>query len=563
MVISGTNFSTSSKPTVLFDDSTATSVTVNSATSITATSPAFAYPGAVDVIVSNPDGQAARPVAPSTSTSPVRYGVTYQGNGSTSGSVPTDATAYPYDDTVTVAAAGTMARSGYDFSGWNTAPSGTGAGYAAGSTFRIASDDTLYAQWTPIVIDALSDDTLTFAAQPISSPSEPQVVSLVNEGAASMTVSAISVAGLDDSDFEVRGGTCGSGAIVTGKASCTIDVTFDPTQVGARSAALQVTTSAGSLRSALRGAGTTAASPGLTPPSVNFGSRDVAAGPSAAQTVTLTNSGGSAMSITSVSVTGADPGDFARSGGTCANGATVAASASCTINVTFDPTQVGARSASLSALTSAGTVTAGLTGTGTGVSPSPTPSPPIPRVPGVPRDVIGTPGDSAVIVAWTPPGDPGSFAISDYQVEAEPGGASCRVEASTTQCVITGLTNGTAYAFRVRALNGAGWGAYSSWSEPVTPEETPASAIVIVGGRDPNAPQRVLVSGTAVRLAGGSVLPHVRMAGQLRYRVGVRPVSVDATGSFEWRRRSIKPLRVYFSGGGVRSRTIYIAAAPR
>lgn len=563
VVITGTNFSTGSKPTVLFDDSTAASVTVNSATSITATSPAFAHPGAVDVIVSNPDGQAYRAADAFTYTSPVRYTVTYQGNGSTSGSVPTDATAYPYDDTVTVAAAGTMARSGYDFSGWNTAPSGTGTNFAAGSTFRIVSDDTLYAQWTPIVIDTLSDDTVTFAAQPISSPSAPQVVSLVNEGAASMTVSTISVAGVDDSDFDVTGGTCVSGAVVTGKASCTIDVTFDPTQVGARSAALQVTTSAGSLSSALQGTGTTAASPGLTPSSVSFGSRDISAGPSTAQTVTLTNSGGSAMTITSLSVSGTDAGDFAASGGSCAAGATVAASASCTINVTFDPTQVGARSASLSAVTSAGTVAAALSGTGAGASPSPSPSPPASRVPGPPRGVAGVPGDSAVIVSWAPPADPGSFAITDYQVEAEPGGASCRVDASATQCVITGLTNGTAYAFRVRALNGAGWGAYSSWSEPVTPEATPASAIVIVGGRDPNTPRRVLVTGSALRLAGGSVLPHVRMAGRLKYRVGVRPVSVDAAGSFEWRRRSAKPLRVYFSGGGVRSRTIYIAAVRR
>jgi len=556
VAIAGTNFATASKPTVLFDDSVAT-VTAWTSTSITVNSPVFAYPGAVDVIVANPDGQAYRAVNAFTYTSPVRYSIDYDGNGSTSGSVPTDDTAYPYDDTVTVAGAGTMARSGYSFAGWSTTPSGEGTDYAAGSTFRITADDTLFARWTPVVIDSLSDDTVTFPAQPVSSgASEPQVVSLVNAGAASMTISSISVAGLDDSDFAVTGGTCASGDVVTGKASCTIDVTFDPTQMGARVASLQVTTSAGAVSSVLTGTGTNAASPGLTPASVNFGAWDITAGASAAQTVTLANSGGSAMTITGISMTGSGAADFTRSGGTCSNGATVSASASCTIGVAFDPTQVGGASALLQVVTSAGTVTSVLTGTGTGASPSP-PSPDS-RVPGAPQDVAGTPGDSVVIVAWVPPVDSGSFAVTDYQVEAEPGGASCRVGAAARQCVVAGLTNGTPYAFRVRALNGAGWGAYSSWSERVTPEAAPTPSIVIVGGRDPKTPRRVVVTGTAMQLAVESVMPYVRLAGQSSYRPGVRPVAVDETGNFTWSRRATKPLRVYFSGGGVKSRTLVI-----
>lgn len=560
VTITGTNFSTTSKPTVLFDDSAAT-VTASTSTSITATSPAFAYPGTVDVIVANPDGQADRDVNAFTYTSPVRYSVDYDGNGWTSGTVPTDDSAYPYDDTVVVAAAGTMARSGYDFSGWSTAPSGPGTDYAAGATFRVTGDDTLYARWTPVVIDALSDDTVTFAAQPISSgASAPQVVSLVNEGAASMMVNTIAVAGVDDSDFDVTGGTCSSGDVVTGNASCTIDVTFDPTQVGARLASLQVTTSAGTLTSALTGTGTTAASPGLTPASVSFGSRDVTAGASAAQTVSLANSGGSAMTVTGITLTGSASGDFTRTGGTCGNGGTVAASSSCTIEVAFDPTQVGARSAVLQVTTSAGTVTTGLSGTGTQATPSP--QPPINRVPGAPENVSARPGDSAAIVSWVPPSDPGSFPVTRYEVQTTPGGSSCLAEATALQCVVTGLTNGTPYAFRVRALNGVGWSEFSSWSEPVTPDAGPVVAITIVGSRDPNQPRRVLVTGSALQLAGSSVLPHVRLGGQRSYRPGVRTVGVDPTGVFTWQRRTGRALWVYFSGGGARSSSVYIAAQP-
>ncbi len=82
---------------------------------------------------------------------PVSYGVTYNGNNTTSGSVPTDSTAYAAGATVTVAAnSGNLARTGYTFAGWNTAPDGSGTTYAAGSgTFTINANATLYAKWTP------------------------------------------------------------------------------------------------------------------------------------------------------------------------------------------------------------------------------------------------------------------------------------------------------------------------------------------------------------------------------------------------------------------------------
>ena len=43
---------------------------------------------------------------------------------------------------------GSLARTGYTFSGWNTAAGGGGTNYAAGATFTISADTTLYAQWT-------------------------------------------------------------------------------------------------------------------------------------------------------------------------------------------------------------------------------------------------------------------------------------------------------------------------------------------------------------------------------------------------------------------------------
>lgn len=76
------------------------------------------------------------------------YKVTYDGNGNSSGNVPTDATAYSKDATVTVLGnTGNLAKTGYSFGGWNTQADGNGITYGAGQTFDITANTTLYAKW--------------------------------------------------------------------------------------------------------------------------------------------------------------------------------------------------------------------------------------------------------------------------------------------------------------------------------------------------------------------------------------------------------------------------------
>ena len=86
------------------------------------------------------------------SSSPDPVSVTYDGNGADSGSVPIDTTNYLAGQTVTVAEnSGNLVRAGYSFTGWNTAPDGSGTGYAPGATFAMGSANvTLYAQWTKL-----------------------------------------------------------------------------------------------------------------------------------------------------------------------------------------------------------------------------------------------------------------------------------------------------------------------------------------------------------------------------------------------------------------------------
>lgn len=83
-------------------------------------------------------------------SSGISYTVTYDANGATSGSVPTDATPYSAGASVTAAAnSGNLQKTCHTFAGWNTKADGSGDSYAAGSgTFSISADTILYAQWT-------------------------------------------------------------------------------------------------------------------------------------------------------------------------------------------------------------------------------------------------------------------------------------------------------------------------------------------------------------------------------------------------------------------------------
>jgi parallel beta-helix repeat protein len=96
------------------------------------------------------------------------------------------------------------------------------------------------------------------------------------------------------------------------------------------------------------------------PSSVSFGNQTVGA-TSGAQTVTVSNTGTAAATITAVSATG----DFAQTN-TC--GSSLAAGASCTVSVTFTPAASGSRTGSLSIASNAAGSPATVALSGTGVS---------------------------------------------------------------------------------------------------------------------------------------------------------------------------------------------------
>lgn len=79
-----------------------------------------------------------------------------------------------------------------------------------------------------------------------------------------------------------------------------------------------------------------------------------------------------------------------------------------------------------------------------------------------PTDLVATAGDGQVSIAFTAPSNNGGAAITDYEYELDDNGTWTSASTAATPVVITGLTNGTAYSIKLRAVNSVGNGAESA-----------------------------------------------------------------------------------------------------
>lgn len=207
----------------------------------------------------------------------------------------------------------------------------------------------------------LSPASLNFGNQTVGTPGAPQNATLTNDTTGSLTITGISVTGADSGDYS-QTNNCGT-SLGTG-TSCMINVTFKPSATGTRTATLTVTDSDPSSpqTTSLTGTGTQPAVT-LSPASLNFGNQPVGTS-SAPAMATLTNSTANAATITGISITGANSGDYSQTNN-C--GTSLGAGASCSMSVTFTPTAAGSRTATLQVTDSGpgSPQTASLTGTGT------------------------------------------------------------------------------------------------------------------------------------------------------------------------------------------------------
>jgi len=208
----------------------------------------------------------------------------------------------------------------------------------------------------------LSPGSLAFASQPVGKTSGAGTATLDNAGTAALSISSVTITGANPGDF-AQANNCGSS--LSAGSSCTFNITFTPAASGSRTALLSVAdNSAGSPQTvSLSGTGTVA-SASLSPTSLSFGNQSVNT-TSGVQTVTLTNGGTAALSLSSIALTGANAGAFAQTN-TC--GSSLAAGASCKVSVTFDPTATGSQSASVSFTDNASGSPQSLSLSGTGTS---------------------------------------------------------------------------------------------------------------------------------------------------------------------------------------------------
>ncbi len=188
-----------------------------------------------------------------------------------------------------------------------------------------------------------SPSSLTFAAVPAGTSSPVQTVALTNQTSSPLTLTSISVTG----NFAQTNNCPLSPAALAANASCTISVTSHPLSSGTFTGALNTKSSSGTVvQLYLEGAGGSSNNGGnsvtAAPNSLTWGATSIGQ-TSGAKSITLTN-GQSPLTISSVN-TGTD---FPVTGSTCPVGpATLAAGATCTISITFQPRSSGAISEAL------------------------------------------------------------------------------------------------------------------------------------------------------------------------------------------------------------------------
>jgi hypothetical protein len=165
-----------------------------------------------------------------------------------------------------------------------------------------------------------------------SSSSKP--VSVTNHQTRSVSLSK-GFSGTNAGDFSI-GGSSTCGATLAAKATCAIYVSFKPGVLGTESATLSIADSPDA-----SSPHTVAISTGPTIPATVSPASTLAFGTlttkSKTMNITVTDLSGFSLAVSEGSISGANAGDFAVTGGTCGGG-TVSAHSTCTIAVKFTPT---------------------------------------------------------------------------------------------------------------------------------------------------------------------------------------------------------------------------------
>jgi hypothetical protein len=172
-------------------------------------------------------------------------------------------------------------------------------------------------------------------------------------------------------------------------------------------------------------------------------------------------------------------------------------------------------------------------------------------VPSEPQQLSVTTGDGSAVLSWQPPASSGTAPVTGYamQYRTSPSGAwSSAASVSDLVANVAGLANGSAYEFRVCAVNSEGQGPFASVTD--TPHGPPAQAptgVTAVGV----APDVTALDSTLTSLSvnGGyswrhgdhtrfsvSWTPPAEGPTPLRYIVEMKSIHLGESGGFPWRR---------------------------
>jgi len=222
----------------------------------------------------------------------------------------------------------------------------------------------------------VSPKSLAFASQQINTASAAKTVTVQNTGGAPLGQPNFSFTGPGAGSFQVASGSSTCGATVAPGASCTAQIIFQPLAVGATTATLTIgTSSLGVTPATVALTGTGLSPPMLKVAPVSLDMGQVAVGRSSGLfTVQVTNVGQVSMVGPTFAITGVNVADFELSSPTEIVGCplpgtagTLAAGATCSVQVTFSPSVLAQETATLT-VTGAnavpGSVSVSMTGTG-------------------------------------------------------------------------------------------------------------------------------------------------------------------------------------------------------
>ena len=309
---------------------------------------------------------------------------------------------------------------------------------ATGSPQTITLTGTGAASATAV---SLSPVTLTFASATEGSTSAAQAVTVKNIGTGAVTLTSETLTGTNASSFVISANTCG--ASLASNATCTVSVEFNPAAAGTLTASLSVADNAsGSPQTvSLTGTGTVASTlaVSLSPTTLTFASTTQGS-TSAAQVVTVSNTGNSTLTLTSETLTGTNASSYLISANTC--GSSLAASATCAVSIEFTPAAAGTLTASLSVADNASgsPQTVGLTGTGAAAATGTY------SLSAAAVNVAPGASGMSTITATGAGGYTGTITLSSCTVATAPTGAtdvpSCTISGATIS-IASGSTTGT------------------------------------------------------------------------------------------------------------------------